>query len=99
MDLFVIRILYFVTLYKIMWCFQVRIKYSEQYEYEQISNLLGMDKKDGFSVQTTKEVASFLPSLLVWFCLLVSQSFIQLVTVIYLFYFFYFFFIKEVRQL
>jgi len=45
----------------------VRIKYSEQYEYEQISNLLGMDKKDGFSIQTTKEVTSFLPSLLVLF--------------------------------
>jgi len=41
----------------------VRIKYSEQYEYEQISNLLGMDKKDGFSIQTTKEVTSFLPAL------------------------------------
>jgi len=47
-------------------CIQVRIKYSEQYEYEQISNLLGMDKKDGFSIQQgNKEVASFIPSLLV----------------------------------
>ena len=48
----------------------MRIKYSEQYEFEQLSNLLGMDKKDGFSARTTKEVTSFLPSLLVSFYLL-----------------------------
>ena len=52
----------------------MRIKYSEQYEYEQISNLLGMDKKDGFSLQTTKEVTSFLPSLLVLLRLITNRS-------------------------
>lgn len=43
--------------------FQVRIKYSEQYEYEQISNLLGMDKKDGFSVGKSDKEVSILPAL------------------------------------
>ena len=42
---------------------QVRNKYAEQYEYEQISNLLGMDKKDGFSTRANKDVASIIPSL------------------------------------
>jgi ryanodine receptor 2 len=42
---------------------KVRNKYSEQYEYEQISNLLGMDKKDGFKLRTQKQVVSMLPSI------------------------------------
>jgi ryanodine receptor 2 len=44
---------------------KVRNKWSEQYEFEEISALLGMDNKDGFSLGgAKKEVASILPSYL-----------------------------------
>jgi len=47
---------------------KVRNKYSEQYEFEQISNLLGMDQKSGFKSRSdkelTKEVTSMLPAVL-----------------------------------
>uniref|UniRef100_X1Z8I7 Ryanodine receptor n=1 Tax=Capitella teleta TaxID=283909 RepID=X1Z8I7_CAPTE len=44
---------------------KVRNKYSEQYDYDQISTLLGMEKADGFNASLgPKEVTSILPSLL-----------------------------------
>ena len=40
---------------------QVRQRYSEQYEYDEISNLLGMEKTSGMTVKGKKD--SILPSL------------------------------------
>lgn len=43
-------------------CFvQVRARYSEQYEFEQISTLLGMDKMEGVQVKAKSD--SILPAL------------------------------------
>ena len=40
---------------------QVRARYSEQYEFEQISTLLGMDKMEGVQVKAKSD--SILPAL------------------------------------
>lgn len=43
---------------------QVRNKYSEQYDYESISNLLGMDKGDSITINTEEQQPSgILPAL------------------------------------
>jgi len=44
---------------------QVRNKYAEQYDYEEISNLLGMEKskKINFDVEVQKEYSGILPQL------------------------------------
>eukprot|EP00918_Siedleckia_nematoides_P083659 GHVU01183372.1.p1 GENE.GHVU01183372.1~~GHVU01183372.1.p1 ORF type:complete len:1551 (-),score=325.07 GHVU01183372.1:746-4819(-) len=44
---------------------KVRNKYSEQYEYDQISNLLGMDKGDKIMLNKKPAAASILPAFLV----------------------------------
>ena len=48
---------------------QVRNKYSDQYEYDQITTLLGMDKTDSLFAQETK--STLLPEL--WVFLTVTQ--------------------------
>lgn len=41
---------------------KVRARYAEQYDYEAISNLLGMDKGDSIKIEETKSTG-FFPSL------------------------------------
>lgn len=45
---------------------KVRARYSEQFDYEEISNLLGMDKGDAITIEEEAMTSRFLPSLLVY---------------------------------
>lgn len=42
---------------------KVRARYSEQFDYEAISNLLGMDKGDSITIEEEEITSRFLPSL------------------------------------